>query len=204
MENTYVVWIYFVLLGLLTLYVCIIEGIKTKKAPEQTVWARIEKKYIEKGGEGEYPHFGKRYYLDLIRSDGRPFKAEVSRKKYRRYAAGDTGRLTFQRDRFVSFVKDDGFVDDKEDKEKLIETAIRILEKNKLTDQGGRTEAEFAYYEKYKKKKRERVRALFKIIRKKGEEVFYFKVEGSKILLLNLDEEQYKEMVKNYFHGDDE
>ena len=202
--NGYVVWIYFVLLGLLTLYVCVIEGIKTKMTPEQTVWARIEKKYVEKAGEGEFPHFGKRYILDLIRSDGRPFKAEVSRKKYRRFAVGDSGRLTFQRDRFVSFVKDADYVDDKEDKEKLIATAVQILEKNKLTEQGGRTEAEFAYYEKYKKKKRDKVRSLFKIIRKKGEEVFYFKVDGSKILLLKLDEEQYKEMVQNYYHGDDE
>lgn len=202
--DKYIIWIYFVLLAALTLYVCIIEGIKTKMAPEQTVWARIEKKYIEKGGEGEYLHFGKHYCLDLIRSDGRPFTAEVSRKKYKRYAVGDAGKLTFQRDRFISFIKDDKYVDNKEDKEKLIETAVKILEKNKLTDQGGRTEAEFAYFEKYKKKKQEKVRALFKIIRKKGEEVFYFKVEGNKMLVLKLDEEQYKEMVNTYYHGDDE
>ncbi|MBQ1534439.1 MAG: DUF2500 family protein [Erysipelotrichaceae bacterium] len=199
-----IVWIYFLLLGALTVYVCVIEGIRTKMAPEQTVWARIEKKYVEKGNEGEYPHFGKRYCLDLIRSDGRPFQAEVSRKKFRRYAVGDTGRLTFQRDRFVSFVKDDTYVDNKEDKERLIGMAIKTLEKNRLTDEGGRTEAEFAYFEKYRKKKRDRVRALFKIIRKKGKEVFYFKVEGSRMLLLNLDEEGYKEMVNSYYHGDDE
>lgn len=199
-----IVWIYFLLLGALTVYVCVIEGIRTKMAPEQTVWARIEKKYVEKGNEGEYPHFGKRYCLDLIRSDGRPFQAEVSRKKFRRYAVGDTGRLTFQRDRFVSFVKDDTYVDNKEDKERLIEMAVKTLEKNRLTDQGGRTEAEFAYFEKYRKKKRDRVRALFKIIRRKGKEVFYFKVEGSRMLLLNLDEEGYKEMVNSYYHGDDE
>ena len=54
------------------------------------------------------------------------------------------------------------------------------------------------------KKKQERIRALFKIIRKKGEEVFYFKVEGSRMLVLNLDEEQYKKMVETYYHGDDE
>lgn len=199
-----IVWIYFLLLGALTVYVCVIEGIRTKMAPEQTVWARIEKKYVEKGNEGEYPHFGKRYCLDLIRSDGRPFQAEVSRKKFRRYTVGDTGRLTFQRDRFVSFVKDDTYVDNKEDKERLIGMAIKTLEKNRLTDEGGRTEAEFAYFEKYRKKKRDRVRALFKIIRKKGKEVFYFKVEGSRMLLLNLDEEGYKEMVNSYYHGDDE
>ena len=199
-----IVWIYFLLLGALTVYVCVIEGIRTKMAPEQTVWARIEKKYVEKGNEGEYPHFGKRYCLDLIRSDGRPFQAEVSRKKFRRYAVGDTGRLTFQRDRFVSFVKDDTYVDHKGDKERLIGMAIKTLEKNRLTDEGGRTEAEFAYFEKYRKKKRDRVRALFKIIRKKGKEVFYFKVEGSRMLLLNLDEEGYKEMVNSYYHGDDE
>ncbi|MBQ6126787.1 MAG: DUF2500 family protein [Erysipelotrichaceae bacterium] len=199
-----IVWIYFLLLGALTVYVCVIEGIRTKMAPEQTVWARIEKKYVEKGNEGEYPHFDKRYCLDLIRSDGRPFQAEVSRKKFRRYAVGDTGRLTFQRDRFVSFVKDETYVDNKEDKERLIGMAIKTLEKNRLTDEGGRTEAEFAYFEKYRKKKRDRVKALFKIIRKKGKEVFYFKVEGSRMLLLNLDEEGYKEMVNSYYHGDDE